>query len=221
MISLVALLLSAKAGTAIRGIVGELKEEERADFNVIQGATLTLLALILGFSFSMSISRYDQRKNLEENEANAIGTEYVRADLISPQNGAKVRELMKRYVDLRVTFYQTQNNSELMETNRATAQLQSEMWLAVQPLAQGQPTAIGSLVVGGMNDALNTQGYTQAAWWNRIPVAAWSLLGTFAVGGCFLIGFGAHQTKMVTYVALPLMLSIACFLIADLDSPRG
>ena len=59
-----------------------LKKDEREDFDTVLTATLTLLALIIGFSFSMAVSRYDQRKNYEEAEANAIGTEYVRADLL-------------------------------------------------------------------------------------------------------------------------------------------
>src|SRR4030095_822347 len=69
-------------------------EELREDFGVILTATLTLLALIIGFSFSIAICRYDQRKNLEEEEANPIGTKYVRADLLSAADAAKVRALL-------------------------------------------------------------------------------------------------------------------------------
>src|SRR6516165_4211225 len=65
-------------------------------------ATLTLLALIIGFSFSMAVSRYDQRKNCE---ANAIGTEYVRADLLPADDGTKLRELLRKYVNQRILFY--------------------------------------------------------------------------------------------------------------------
>jgi hypothetical protein len=76
----------------------------RDDFGLILAATLTLLALIIGFSFSMATARYDQRKNYEEQEANAIGTEYVRADLLSPVEAAKVRSLLGSYLDQRVLF---------------------------------------------------------------------------------------------------------------------
>ncbi len=58
-----------------------LEPHERDYFGIVLGASLTLLGLIIGFSFSMAVSRYDQRKNLEEEEANAIGTEFVRTDL--------------------------------------------------------------------------------------------------------------------------------------------
>ena len=73
-ISLVALLLSAQTGVFFRKNLRPLADDERADFAVVLTATLTLLGLIIGFSFSMVISRYDQRKNYEEEEANAIGT---------------------------------------------------------------------------------------------------------------------------------------------------
>ena len=84
------LWLAAQYGASLRRR-RPLKDEEREDFGVVQAATLTLLGLIIGFSFSMAIGRYDQRKNYEEAEANAIGTEYVRAGLLPAADAAKVR----------------------------------------------------------------------------------------------------------------------------------
>jgi hypothetical protein len=74
-VSFGALWLAAEIGNTLRKRVGSLKEEDRGDFGVVLSATLTLLGLLIGFSFSMAVSRYDQRKNYEEAEANAIGTE--------------------------------------------------------------------------------------------------------------------------------------------------
>jgi hypothetical protein len=79
--------------------------KERDDFDTALTATLTLLALIIGFSFSMAVGRYDQRKNYEEAEANAIGTEYLRADLLAADDAMKVRELLQRYVNQRILYY--------------------------------------------------------------------------------------------------------------------
>src|SRR6476646_3774651 len=81
------------------------KEGEREDFDIIRTASLTLLGLIIGFTFAMAVSRYDQRKNLEEAEANAIGTEYLRVDLLPARDAAQVRELLRKYCDERVAFY--------------------------------------------------------------------------------------------------------------------
>jgi len=72
-----------------------------------------------------------------------------------------------------------------------------------------------------MNDVLNSQGYTQAAWWNRIPIAAWLLMFLIAALANVLLGYGMHDKSTVLYVILPLAVSISFFLIADIDSPRG
>ena len=74
-----------------------------------------------------------------------------------------------------------------------------------------------------MNDVLNSQGYTQAAWWNRIPRAAWGLMGMIAIGCNLLLGYGARNRDggSILLLILPLILSIAFLLIADIDSPRG
>ena len=74
-----------------------------------------------------------------------------------------------------------------------------------------------------MNDVINSQGYTQAAWWNRIPAAAWSLMAVIAVCCNFLFGYAARHSerRYRLFFILPLIVAIAFFLIADLDSPRG
>src|SRR5213083_2402801 len=126
-LSFVVLLLAALFGDTIRTKVQALKGEEQDDFDVILSATLTLLGLLIGFSFSMAISRYDQRKNYEEAEANAIGTEYVRADLLPATDAAKVRALLGSYLDQRVLFYTTRDAQELRAINAKTAQLQTEL----------------------------------------------------------------------------------------------
>jgi hypothetical protein len=195
-------------------------ESVRQDFGVIQSATLTLLALIIGFSFSMAIGRYDQRKIYEEAEANAIGTEYVRADLLPPEEASKVRELLRQYTDLRVRFYTTRDLDELNRIGLQTTQTQNRLWTTVSQVATAQPTPVRALAVAGMNDVLNSQGYTQAAWWNRIPVGAWCLMFGIAVLANLLVGYGAHKVRVKLFMMFPLAVAISFFLIADIDSPR-
>ena len=194
----------------------------REDLGIIQGATLTLLGLIIGFTFSMALGRYDQRKNYEEQEANAIGTEYARADLLPAADAAKVRALLLSYLDQRVLFYTSHDEPQLEQIYASTAKLQAELWAAVRVPASTQPTPVIALAVAGMNDVLNSQGYTQAAWWNRIPIAAWALMATIAICATMLVGIGAKDAKAESRLLpiLPLVVSIAFFLIADIDSPR-
>ena len=219
-----ALWLSARIGSfSFLKRQRNLEEDVREDFGVILTATLTLLGLIIGFSFSMAISRYDQRKNYEEEEANAIGTEYVRADLLPAADAARVRALLSNYLDQRILFYETRDEQQLRQINANTAQLQSELWSAVQAPAAAQPTPVVALAISGMNDVLNSQGYTQAAWWNRIPLAAWGLMAAIAICCNLLVGYGARHAEAegILMLVIPLVVSISFFLIADIDSPRG
>src|SRR3974390_843927 len=195
-------------------------KEERPDFDVLRTAALTLLGLLIGFSFAMAVSRYDQRKNLEEAEANAIGTEYLRANLLPADEASRVRELLKTYCDERTSYYFARDELRVGQVGANTAKLQAELWGVVERVAKAQPTPIVGLVVSGMNDVLNAQGYTQAAWWNRIPFTAWILMVLMAIACNLLLGYGEHRTTTFLLI-LPLVVSISLFLIADIDSPRS
>jgi hypothetical protein len=219
-IAFVVLWFAAWAGSKLSVRWHGIAEELRADYGVVLGATLTLLALIIGFSFSMAIGRYDQRKNYEEAEANAIGTEYVRADLLPEANGVRARELLRQYTDLRIRFYVTRDSNELMQIDADTTRIQNEMWLTVSRPALTQPNPVVALAVGGMNDVLNSQGYTLAAWRNRIPGSAWGLLFAIAIFCNALLGFGERLPNVRLLMVLPLVTAVAFFLIADIDSPR-
>src|SRR5580692_2549406 len=151
-LSFVLLWLSARLGAALRKRQ-PLDDGMRHDLDVVVAATLTLLGLIIGFSFSMA--------------------------------------------------------TELLSAVTA-------------PAEAPKPTPVLALVVSGMNDVLNTQGYTQAAWWNRIPTAAWVMMMLIAISANVMFGYGARRANagVIHVVILPLVLSIALFLIADIDSPR-
>ena len=153
--SFLALWLSAQLLAYLRR--SHLEQEVREDIGIIWLATLTLNSLIIGFSFSMAITRYEQRKNYEASEANAIGTEYVRAGLLSVADAAKVRSLLRDYLDQRLLFYTQRNESHLQETYIRTARLQAELWAAIREASSAQPTSTVALAVAGMNDVFKSQ----------------------------------------------------------------
>lgn len=98
-------------------------------------------------------------------------------------------------------------------------QFEADLWAAVRGQAATQPTPVTALVLAGMNDVINSQGYTQAAYWNRIPTAAWYLLATIALCCNVLFGYRMQTTGKLALV-LPLVVSISLLLIADIDAPR-
>jgi hypothetical protein len=214
--------VAAYAGDLMRRRSAPIDETARKDFGTILPAALTLLGLIIGFSFSMASSRYDQRKTLEEAEANAIGTEYVRADLLPTAQAAQVRQLLVKYAAQRILFYQDTDPVRLQQIDSETATLQSGLWHGVTQPALVAPTPVAALVLAGMNDVLNSQGYTQAAWWNRLPVGAWVMMILVAIGANFLFGYSERRDgERLMLVMLPLIVSVPLFLIADIDTPRG
>jgi hypothetical protein len=214
--------LSARVGLLLRVKQPKVGEPSHGDLDLIVAATLTLLGLIIGFSFSMAISRYDLRKTYEEAEANAIGTEYVRADFLPPADAAQVRTLLEQYLAQRILFYETRDEAALRHIDSATTQLQTELWSGVRGPSAAQQTPILALVASGMNDVLNSQGYTQAAWWNRIPPGAWFLMVAVAICSNLLIGYDSRRAgeRAVRLLILPFVLCIAFYATADIDSPR-
>lgn len=221
----VLLSLGARGGVALARRQDKLGSAERDDFGVVLGATLTLLGLIIGFTFSMALSRYDDRKSQEEAEANALGTAYLRADLLPAPHDARLRSALADYARVRVAYYEKRQfeAAEAEALSRRGAALQGQLWTAVVAGSRVDPTPLTPLAVSGVNDVINAQGLAQAAWWNRIPLAAWILMLAIGVCATVLLGYSAHNTRRdprLIYV-LPLVVALSFLLIADIDSPRG
>jgi hypothetical protein len=196
----------------------DLDESTRGDLMFVLGSALTLLGLMIAFSFSMAVSRFDQRKNYEVQEANAIGTEYARAGFLPATEAARLRALLKNYLDQRILRYRTRGEEQVREVQARATQLQNEMWAIVTSSA---PPPVAALLASGMNDVVNSQRYTQAAWRNHIPIPAWILLIIISIFCNLLIGYVAHGQRSLRLLVLPIALSISLALIADIDSPLG
>ena len=221
-VALLSQWLAAYLGGLLRRTVAERTPEEREGYDTVKAAILTLLGLLIGFTFSMAVSRYDQRKNFEEGEANAIGTEYLRADLLPSADAARVRDLLRSYLKARIEAYETRDLAAATRINVEIAKLEGQLWSAILPATTAQPTPVSALVIAGMNDVLNSQGYTQASWWNRIPIEGWLLMLAIALACNMLLGFGygSRPRNAGLLTILPIVVSISFFLIADIDSPQ-
>jgi hypothetical protein len=208
-------------GTIFRAHVYQLPESLRADYAVILGATLTLLGLIIGFTFSMATTRYDLRKSLEAVEANAIATEYARLDFLPAEESVPLQSLLRRYIDLRIRFYLARRAADLSQIDAETEAMHNQLWDLTAKAAIEKPSILTGLASSGMNEVLNSKEFTQAARWNRIPLAAWILMFVIAALANLLVGYGAHGRAVVLSMILPLLVSICFFLIADIDTPAG
>jgi len=198
----------------------DITPEIRPDFSAVQGAILTLLGLIIGFSFSMATARYDLRRSYEAAEAGAIGTVDLRADLVPTANAAEIRRRLRRYTDLRIEFFRARREDEIQKIDAEAATLQRRMWeLTVRPAIE-QPNSVTALAVTGMSDLSTAEGNSQAALRSRIPMLAWGLLFIIAMFANGMLGYGARQMRPKLFFLLPLALGIAFLLVAEIDNPR-
>ena len=147
----------------------------------------------------------------------------MRADLLPAAEAAKLRALLKSYLDQRIMFIKPAISASFGRLIPKRLNWQNELWVTAQAPAAAQPTPVIELAVSGMNDVLNSQGYTQAAWRNRIPIAAWGLMVMIAIFCNLLFGYGARRPEgeAMLFLVLPLVVSISFFLIAEIDSPRA
>ena len=221
LVALVVQVVSLYVGEAIRSRLHALPQGQRESFSIVQSSALGLLALLIGFSFSMAISRYDLRKALEEAEANAIGAEYVRSDLLASDAAASMRDKLQAYLERRVSFYTASDGASLAQIARDEQKLQADLWSLVVRAAKAEPTPTAALVVAGLNDVLNAKGYTEGAWANRVPVAAWGLMMLVAMACCAALGYGQQQADVLLLLTVPITVSVSFLLVADIDSPRG
>lgn len=219
--TLVLLTAATQIGVLVR-LRGRVQSAiERNEFDLVRTAMFTLLGLLVGFAISMAVSRYDLRKTQEEAEANAIGTAYARLDLTPPEIKSKAGDLLRAYTDARIAYYRHRDAEQQRLTDVEATRLLDQIWAAITPEVKAHPTAVSALVAAGMNDVINSRSYTLAAWRNRLPVEVWMLLILVATGCNFLIGIGAEKLSATTRAILPVTVSLAFLLIADVEGPRN
>src|SRR5258705_3843054 len=118
----------------------------------IQGAVLGLLGLLLGFTFAMAVKRYDTRRGLVLQEANAVGTTYLRASLLPDAQQAPVKDLLRRYVDIRLKYWPLVDDpAKLAEGMRLIADIQGELWKHATEAAKEAPNDITATFIESLN----------------------------------------------------------------------
>ena len=199
-------------------------EPRRGQIGSVQGAVLGLLGLLLGFTFAMAVGRFNHRRDLVLQEANAIGTTYLRAALLPPAHRGAVEDLLRRYVGVRIDFYGSGTDaSKRDEAERTTARLQRELWAHAVAAAQEAPTPITATFINALNDTIDLDAARLNALRTRVPGAVWLLVLVVAAAGCYASGYGAGATGARSAFAnllLPVLVTVVVTLISDLDRPR-
>lgn len=215
-------LAGVEAGRWLAGRVKARGTEPEGPVGASVGATLGLLAFILALTFSMAASRFDARKQMVIQDANAIGTTYLRASLLPEPVASQSRADLRKYVDVRLGT--VADSEALSAVITSSEQLQSELWKRATAIANAQPTLTTTpLFVQALNEMIDVHGMRVAAVRSRIPVAIWgSLLLTTALGMMamgYQVGLsGSRRSPAV--VCLAIAFAGVIMLIVDLDRPQ-
>jgi len=191
-----------------------------------EAAVLALLGLLLAFTFSGAASRFEDRRHLIAEEVNAIGTTYLRIDLLPADTQPALKELFRRYVDIRAVVYR--NAQDQAGTKAKLAEgvaLQNEMWklaVAASQRPDASPQA-SMLMLDSLNEAIDITETREMATRNHPPSIVFLLLGVFSMVGALLAGYSTSPNPkrswfhIVTFAAI---LSFTVYVIIDLEFPR-
>jgi hypothetical protein len=201
-------------------------ESSRDHVNAIQASLLGVLALLLGFTFSLSLQRYDSRSEAVVQEANAIGTAYLRAQLLPASVRGEAQQRLQSYLGLRVQAGAVALDREedrvalLAQSNRELDLL----WGYARQAAEEDGRVVTSgLFIQSLNELIDAYGRRDAALKRHVPeVVLFLLYGTFVLTG-IVVGYAAgaadHRPSFTTLILVALIVILA-FVIVDLDRPR-
>jgi hypothetical protein len=197
------------------------EHEKEAPVGTMVGATLGLLAFILAFTFGLAAARFDARRQVLLDEANAIGTTYLRAAIL-PEKREELRALLRDYVDTRLKAVRS---GDIAEGISQSEKIQSQLWANAVAVGEKNPNSIVvGLFIQSLNEVIDLHAKrVQAAVRSRIPGAIW--VGLFAVAALALATMGYHAglagtRRSLAILAVAVTFSVVIELIADLDRPR-
>lgn len=219
------LLIGALIIVEIGQRVGRRRKRDSAatsQLGTLQGAVLGLLALLLGFSFSGASGRFAERQDLIVREANAIGTAYLRADLLEPALGADLRAQLKAYTESRMRFFNAVSIAETNEAARQSALLHTSIWdIARRGVVESPHFAVA--ILNPINDIFDLHSVRMATMHRHLPVLVLSSLLVSAGAALFMVGYGdgiTGQRNRAMSTALALLIAIVLWVTIDLDYPR-
>ena len=219
-ISLVALLAVELGFRLARNRLLRSPGEDQAPVGAIVGATLGLLAFLLAFTFGLAANRFDARKGFVLEEANAIGTTYLRAALLPEPQRAEIRALLREYVDTRLQIVQPDKAPHAL---RRSAQLQDELWSRATAAAEQVPAPIAALFITSANELIDLHSKrVNLGIRNRVPISIWAALYFVSIVTMAAVGYYSGMTatrRSPAILALVLTFSAVILLIADLDRP--
>lgn len=225
----IATLALLVAAAEVGFVIGRRKkphsdQEGRSQISIVEGALLGLLALLLGFTFSMAVARFDARQELVVREANALGTVGLRSELLPAPVRDALRPRIRAYGDARVQYTEAGGDEAAVQAaTLKTAALQGELWTEAAAEAAQRPSPMTALFVSALNELFDVAEARAAARLNPVPRSVWIVLYLVALLSSGSLGLGAGLTGrriLLQVNMVPLLLTIILSLLVDLDHPR-
>ena len=193
---------------------------------IVEGAFFGLLSLLIAFSFSGAVSRFDHRRELIIEEANDIGTAYLRVDTLAPETQPQMRDLFRAYLDSRLAVYRAIPDLDAVkrEIARSTA-LQNQIWqLAIESTrAPGAHPNAGMLLLNALNTMIDISNTRIWAALTHPPVVIFGLLFVIALICAFIAGSSLSAAKSHAWMHALAFASLTCisiYVVLEIEYPR-
>ena len=197
---------------------------ENEELGSISSALLGLLALILAFTFSMANSRYDERRELAIQEANAIGTVFLRTEFFPDSVQKELKSTLKNFLDERIGIFYSGMDVEKMLGHMKNADAEGKkLWNQVTDFSKSDPNLVKtSDIVPALNEMIDLTTSRKAAGEANIPTSIQWFLIILCISSTFLLGYESkYRFDWIVVIGFSLLLSLTVFSIIDLDRPRS
>lgn len=191
-----------------------------------EAAVFGLLGLIIAFTFSGAASRFEHRRHLITEEANAIGTAYLRIDLLPTGTQPEMRDLFRRYTELRsVTYVNAADQAATQARLAETAALQAEIWARALTASRKPetPSHAAMLLLPALNEMIDITTTRAMATQNHPPAVIYLLLAGLSLAGSLLVGYSMSVNQRRSWlhtVAYAAIMALVAYVIVDLEFPR-
>lgn len=200
-------------------------EESRRGFAAIEGAIFALFGLLLAFTFSGAASRYDERRQLILAETNALGTAWLRVDLLAPADQPEVRDLLRAYVDARIRVYADGSGDDLRRDEvEAVERAQAALWTRAVAASKAADARLAALFLGDLNESFDQADVRMAVRTFHPPGAIFILLVGLGLLSAFLAGWGLAGSRSTTRSHRAAFVGASCLVVyisLDLELPRS
>lgn len=222
LLTVLVLFLALEGGYRLGGYFQKRwPDQSSSDVNTMVGASLAFLGFLLAFIIGMAVSLFNERLHLVIDEANAIGTTYLRAGYVGEPIATESRQLLREYVDQRLALADPKQFDQAFTSSQV---IQNELWKRTEILAKDSPTPVTSLYISALNEMIDIHTVRSIIrFYVRIPVTVMTGMYLVAVLSMMLIGVQGSYSGKRNYLALILMvliLSMVILIIIDLDRPN-